>query len=97
MDLYHALVRPLVTEKSTHLSQTSAKEHGPTYAFEVHPDASKFEIKEAVEKIYGVTVHQVRTMNRAGKARRFRAVLGKPHSWKRALVTVDSNSHIDLF
>jgi|SRR5215510_279061 large subunit ribosomal protein L23 len=97
MDIYHTIIRPLVTEKSTHQSQTKTKQHGGTYAFEVHGEATKPQIKDAVQKIYGVKVVDVRTMNREGKARRFRWRYGKKEHTKKAVVVVDPNSHIDLF
>jgi large subunit ribosomal protein L23 len=97
MDIYHTIIRPLVTEKSTHQSHQSTLGHGATYAFEVNTVASKGQIKDAVEKIYGVRVVGVRTMNRAGKRRRFRFVFGQTAATKKAFVTVDKDSHIDLF
>ena len=56
MDIYHTIIRPLVTEKSTYQSRQTAKEHGGTYSFEVHPGANKTQVRDAVEKIYGVKV-----------------------------------------
>ena len=103
MDIYQVIKKPLVTEKSTH---QSTAHHEPTkwnrarggaFAFEVHPNASKPQIREAVEKIYNVKVLTVRTQNRKGKARRVRFKMGKTADWKKAVVVLDSNSHIDLF
>lgn len=103
MDIYHVIKRPLVTEKGTHQSQQS---HGATrhkrarsgaYAFEVHSDASKPQIKQAIEKIYGVKVQTVRTANRKGKTRRVRYKVGKTPDWKKAVVVLHGNYHIDLF
>jgi large subunit ribosomal protein L23 len=97
MDIYHTLIRPLVTEKSTHQARQTAREHGGTYSFEVHPEANKAQIRDAVEKIYGVKVVDVRTSNRPGKVRRFRFRFGQTRHTKKAVVTVDKDSHIDLF
>jgi large subunit ribosomal protein L23 len=97
MDIYHTIIRPLITEKSTHQSRQTAKGHGGTYSFEVHPLANKSQIKEAVEKIYGVNVMDVRTSNRPGKLRRYRYKIGRTRQTKKAVVTVDRESHIDLF
>ena len=103
MDIYHVIKRPLVTEKGTHQSQQS---HGATryksarggaYAFEVHPDASKATVKQAIEKIYRVKVLEVRTANRKGKRRRVRFKTGTTASWKKAVVVLHSDYHIDLF
>ena len=103
MDIYHIIKRPLVTEKGTH---QSAQSHGATrhmparggaYAFEVHPEASKPQIKLAVEKIYNVKVQSVRTSRRKGKMRRVRFKVGKRADWKKAVVVLSSADHIDLF
>jgi large subunit ribosomal protein L23 len=97
MDIYHTIVRPLVTEKSTHQARQEQKSGGGSYSFEVHPEANKSQVKDAVEKIYGVKVVNVRTSNRSGKVRRFRFKFGMTRETKKAIVTVDKNSHIDLF
>lgn len=92
MDKTNIIVRPLVTEKSTH-RQTTRNE----YAFEVTGNATKPEIRKAVEKLYEVKVLDVRTMNRKGKPRRTRFGLTHKSNWKRAIVTLDQNSRIELF
>ena len=97
MDIYHTIIRPLVTEKSTHQARRETKDHGGSYTFEVHHEANKAEVKDAVEKIYGVKVKNVRTSNRPGKVRRFRWRYGQTRQTKKAVVTVDRDSHIDLF
>jgi len=103
MDIYQVIKRPLVTEKGTHQSQLShaASRHmaarGGAYAFEVHPEASKPIIKQAIEKIYGVKVKSVRTACRKGKRRRVRYKIGKRADWKRAVVVLHADHHIDLF
>lgn len=97
MDLYHTIIRPLVTEKTSHQAQQTGQRRGGTYTFEVHELANKVQIKDAVEKIYGVKVLEVRTSTRPGKLRRFRWKTGRTRQIKKAMVTVDPNSHIDLF
>lgn len=103
MDIYHTIVRPLVTEKGTHQSQVSHEAtqsrpaRGGAYAFEVHPEANKAQIREAVEKIYNVKVHTVRTAVRSGKRRRYRYTYGQTRSWKKAVVVLKPDFHIDLF
>ena len=83
MDIYHIVKRPLVTEKGTHQAQQSYGRtesrvaRGGSYAFEVHRDASKPMIRQAIEKIYNVKVQSVRTANHRGKARRVRYKTGK--------------------
>lgn len=103
MDIYHIIKRPLVTEKGTHQASQSHEAtrskpaRGGAFAFEVHPDASKPMIRQAIEKIYKVKVISVRTANRKGKSRRVRASVGKTANWKRAVVVLDAAYHIDLF
>lgn len=103
MDIYHVIKRPLVTEKGTHQAGLShaATKHKPTrggsYTFQVHPDASKPMIRQAVEKIYNVKVRSVRTSNRTGKSRRVRYKVGKTPNWKKAVVVLTGDHHIDLF
>jgi large subunit ribosomal protein L23 len=92
MDNVNVIIRPLVTEKSTH-QQTTRN----AYAFEVHKDANKHQIKDAVEKLYEVKVIDVRTMNRRGKPRRSRYKMTHTGEWKRAIVVLDENSRIELF
>jgi large subunit ribosomal protein L23 len=103
MDIYHVVRRPLVTEKGTHQSK---QPHAPTrtrpgrggaYSFEVHPDANKVEIKDAIEKIYGVRVADVRTSLHSGKQRRYRFKTGVTRRWKKAVVVLQPEHHIDLF
>ncbi|NOT01532.1 MAG: 50S ribosomal protein L23 [Phycisphaerales bacterium] len=103
MDIYHTIIRPMVTEKGTHQAGVS---HGATkrmparggsFTFEVHPAASKPMIRQAIEKIYSVKVVSVRTSNRRGKQRRVRMNVGTTRDWKKAVVVLDANSHIDLF
>ncbi len=92
MDIYSVLIRPLITEQGTHLSSKIG-----AYAFEVNKTANKSEIKSAVEKIYNVKVRQVRTANRKGKCRRKGRVFGLTASWKKAVVYLEPEYHIDLF
>ena len=103
MDIYHVILRPLVTEKGLHQSKQS---HAPTrtrpgrgsaYSFEVHERANKMEIRDAVEKIYNVRVADVRTSMRRGKQRRYRFKSGMTRHWKKAVVVLRPDFHIDLF
>jgi large subunit ribosomal protein L23 len=103
MDIYHVIQRPLVTEKSAHQSKRahaatrSRPGRGGSYSFEVHPDANKSEIKQAVEKIYSVRVNSVRTSIRGGKRRRYRYNIGRTSDTKKAVVVLHPDCHIDLF
>ena len=85
------ILRPVVSEKSYNLLDENK------YTFVVHPDANKTEIKIAVEKIFGVKVTSVNTLNRKGKTRRTRNGDGKRKDVKRAIVSVVAGQSIDIF
>lgn len=87
------ILRPIVSEKSyAALDQN-------VYTFEVAPDANKIEIKHAVEQIFGVTVVNVNTMNRAGKRKRNRrtGTWGRRADQKRAVVSLAAGDTIEIF
>ncbi len=92
MDDYSVIVRPIVTEQGMHFANVKG-----AYAFEVNKKANKAEIKNAVERIYGVKVEKVRTANRIGKRRRRGRVMGTTSAWKKAVVYLEADHHIDLF
>jgi large subunit ribosomal protein L23 len=79
--IFEVIRRPLVTEKST-----IDKETRRTIAFEVHRDATKPDIKKAVEKLFSVKVEQVRIGNMPGKLRRQGRYQGHRPDWKKAYV-----------
>ena len=89
--LYDAIVRPLLTERSTVL-----KEKHNQYLFEVRKDATKGQIRDAVEKLFKVSVEGVRTMILPGKYRRFGKGGGYRSDWKKAVVTLKQGQKIDL-
>ncbi len=84
------LLSPVVSEKSYSLLDEGK------YTFIVDPRANKTEIKIAVERIFGVKVDSVNTLNRQGKTRRTKFGLGKRKNTKRAIVTLKEGS-IDIF
>ena len=84
------IVAPVVSEKAYGLIDEGR------YTFIVAPDANKTEIKLAVEKIFGVKVASVNTLNRQGKTRRTKFGMGKRKDTKRAIVTLSSGT-IDIF
>jgi large subunit ribosomal protein L23 len=92
MDTTSVIIKPLITEKSTHQQNTRN-----TYAFEVNPAANKHEIKTAVEELYHVKVLDVRTMNRKGKPRRTKYKMTTTSDWKRAIVKLAEDTKIELF
>jgi large subunit ribosomal protein L23 len=85
------LLAPVISEKSYGLLDENK------YTFLVHPDANKTEIKIAVEKVFGVNVTSVNTLNRQGKRRRTRIGWGKRKDTKRAIVSVADGERIDIF
>ena len=90
---YDVILAPIVTEKS--MNSMSEKK----YAFSVHPDATKTQIKEAVEKMFaGTKVAKVNTMNLDGKTRRRGMVFGKTAKTKKAIVQLTADSaEIEIF
>ena len=90
-DLTRVIVRPVVTEKSTDMNESNK------YVFEVAVDANKNEIKQAVERFFGVKVREVRTLNVKGKPKRLGRHMGRRKDWKKAIITVQSGDKIDIF
>ena len=88
--MYEVIRRPVVTEKST-----LGSEHNQV-TFEVPLDASKPEIKAAVEQVFKVKVKAVNTLRLKGKTKRFRGQLGKRSDMKKAFVTLDEGHGIDV-
>jgi large subunit ribosomal protein L23 len=86
------IIRPLITEQGMHFANVKG-----AYSFEVNKRANKAQIKKAVEKVYGVKVSKVRTANRRGKYRRKGRNFGMTASWKKAVVFLEPDYHIDLF
>ena len=81
--LHDVLRRPLITEKSTILKETQR-----SLCFEVHRDATKPEIKKAVETLFGVKVEDVRVANVHGKVKRQGRYQGRRPDWKKAYVVL---------
>jgi large subunit ribosomal protein L23 len=92
-DPVEILMRPVVSEKSYALMDDGI------YVFVVAPDATKIEVRQAVEQAFGVRVTKVNTLNRKGKRRRNRKsnTFGTRPSTKRAIVTLHEGDRIDLF
>lgn len=87
---YQVITAPVVTEKSTALS-----EHNKV-VFKVSLDATKPEIKEAVEVIFKVKVDAVNTVKTKGKSKRFRGIQGRRSDQKKAIVTLAKGNSIDM-
>jgi large subunit ribosomal protein L23 len=84
--------RPLITEKAER--NREAARH---YAFEVHRDATKIQVKQAVEKLFNVHVLAVRTAIARGKTKRVGRNIGRRPNWKKAFVTLKEGETIALF
>ncbi len=85
------LKRPLVTEKTAAMS-----EKGNWIAFEVMKDSTKPEIRAAIERLYGVDVLRVNTLNVAGKVKKFKGHVGKRSDMKKAYVKLKDGQSIDI-
>ncbi len=88
---YNVIIRPVVSERSFDLMSQNK------YTFEVAKQAPKEEIAAAVEKLFGVHVLKVNTINVKPKTKRVRYVAGQTRSWKKAIVTVAEGDSIELF
>ena len=89
-EMYDVILRPAVTEKSTLASENNA------VVFEVALTATKPQIKEAVEALFGVKVKKVNTLIQDGKRKMFRGRPGKRRDFKKAVVTLEEGNMIDI-
>ena len=87
---YDVIVSPIITEKSTMASESNQ------VMFNVAKNATKPEIKGAVEALFGVKVKSVNTLLRKGKVKRFRGIKGKQGDVKKAIVTLVDGDTIDV-
>ncbi len=87
---YDIILRPVITEKAT-----LGSEHNQV-TFMVAKDASKPEIKKAVEELFKVKVKKVNTLNQQGKVKRFRGIKGRRPGYKKAIVTLLEGHSIDV-
>jgi len=90
--LHRTIVRPLITEKSS-----AAYQERGEYTFEVHPDATKPQIRTAIEQLFGVKVTGVWTSNQRGKERRVGKTVGRRPNWKKAIVKLRQGDTIEIF
>ena len=96
MNVFDVIRRPLVTEKGH-----TKREEENTLCFEVHPEANKIQIRQAVETIFKVKVAEVRTSNYLGKLRRRGKFTGYANDWKKAYVRLQAGQkapeYADIF
>lgn len=89
---YDVIRKPFLTEKAMMMQEKGLN----TVVFQVHTDANKTQIKEAVEDLLKVKVEHVRTMNFKGKEKRFGRILGRRNDWKKAIVTLKEGEKFDI-
>lgn len=92
MTVYEVLKRPVVTEKGV-----TKKDEERTLCFEVNPNANKTQVRQAVEKLFGVKVEEVRTSNFEGKLRRRGKFAGYRSDWKKAYVKLRAGEKVPEF
>ena len=90
MNIHEVLLRPMITEKSTIMADLGK------YSFQVAPKANKIQIKEAVQKTFGVTVEDVNITRLRGKVKRYGPRFKKRPDIKKAVVTLKSGDRIQL-
>ncbi len=91
-DPFDVLIKPLLTEKIT-----SLQEHANRVAFVVRKDATRVDIRHAVESALKVKVKTVNVMNIMGKKKRQGRFVGKRADWKKAIVTLREGEKLDLY
>ena len=88
--IYDVILAPVITEKATNITGENQ------YTFKVPLDATKPEIKKAVEGLFSVKVMAVNTIVSKGKTKRFRGILGRRSDTKKAMVTLAKGQRIDV-
>ena len=91
MNARSVLIRPIVSEKSYELLSANK------YTFRVDPRAHKTQVRQAVEEVFGVRVVDVRTLTVKPKPKRRGYTSGKTRAWKKAIVQLHPDDHIELF
>lgn len=89
---HETVVRPLITEKTSAAFQDRGE-----YTFEVHPNATKPQIRQAIEELFGVKVTDVWTANQRGKEKRMGRTVGRRPNWKKAIVKLREGDSIEIF
>ncbi len=89
--LYQVILAPVISEKATRIADAHQQ-----VAFRVAPDATKFEIKAAVETLFNVQVESVKVANVRGKVKRFGRILGRRAKWRKAYVCLKPGQEISF-
>ena len=90
LDAYDVIIAPVITEKASAVSEANQ------VVFKVRRDATKPEIKAAIEQLFGVTVVAVNTLVRKGKTKHFRGIKGKQQDVKKAIIRLAEGDKIDV-
>ena len=88
--LYNVLLAPHISEKSSMGAELSGR-----HTFKVSSDATKLDVKRAVEKLFNVNVKSVQIVNVKGKTKRFKGVMGKRSNFKKAIISLEEGQTID--
>ncbi len=91
MNTFDILIRPIITEKSTVMQERAR------YTFEVAEQATKLEVKRAIEQAFNVSVLDVNTMHVRGKRKRFGPRIITKKGWKKAVITLAPGNTITIF
>ena len=104
MKSHHLIKRPLLTEKGSKLKETGGMPAGvdedqrkSKVLFEVHSDANKIQIRQAIESLFNVKVMSVQTQMVPGKTKRVGRSVGHRPPWKKAIVTLAPGNKIEFF
>ena len=89
--VFKVLLGPYISEKATVLADKQGQ-----FVFKVATDATKLEIKKAVEGLFGVKVERVTTQNVLGKSKRTARGLGKRNDWKKAVISLQPGQELDF-
>ncbi len=91
-NVYDIIIRPILTEKSTRLSAEENR-----HVFQVKFDATKPQIKRAIQTVFGVDVLKVNTQIVPGKPKRVGMSMGRKSAWKKAIIKIPDDQMIDMF
>ena len=92
LEPHQVILKPMLTEKGIFQSEKFNQ-----YTFRVNPQATKTDVKRAVEQLFEVEVDKVATQTRKGKPRRYRFRFGRTKTWKKAIVKLKGDHKIDFF
>jgi len=92
LEQHQVILKPMLTEKGIFQSEAFNQ-----YTFRVNPLATKADVKNAIENLFGVQVDKVATQTRKGKPRRYKFTYGRTKSWKKAIVKLKGENKIDFF